>query len=109
MSMLRPGAARGSGVPAQLLVSVRSPADRLFAADHEDGSLDLLVMSRTPLEITCIAKALAHWIASGIPLIVATPVLGLMLNLEGAATVGVMVTLLASATAYHARVPQASA
>ena len=57
--------------------------DRLFAADHEDGSLDLIVMSRTPLELACLAKALAHWIASGIPLIVATPVLGLMLNLDG--------------------------
>jgi heme exporter protein B len=73
--------------------------DRLFTADHEDGSLDLIVMSRTPLELTCIAKALAHWIASSIPLIVATPVLGLMLNLDGAATTGVMLTLLAGTPA----------
>jgi heme exporter protein B len=73
--------------------------DRLFAADHEDGSLDLLVMSRTPLELTCIAKALAHWIASGIPLVVATPILGLMLNLDGSATIAVMVTLLAGTPA----------
>ena len=51
--------------------------DRLFTADHEDGSLDLIVMSRTPLELTCAAKALAHWLAAGLPLIVATPVLGL--------------------------------
>jgi heme exporter protein B len=68
--------------------------DRLFAADHEDGSLDLLVMSRTPLELACIAKALAHWLASTVPLIVAVPILGLMLNLEAAATLGVMLTLL---------------
>ena len=47
--------------------------DRLFMADHEDGSLDLIVMSRTPLELTCAAKALAHWLAAGLPLIVATP------------------------------------
>src|SRR3954467_2933559 len=73
--------------------------DRLFAADHEDGSLDLIVMSRTPLELTCMAKAIAHWIASGIPLIVASPVLGLMLNLDGAATAGVMLTLLAGTPA----------
>jgi heme exporter protein B len=73
--------------------------DRLFAADHEDGSLDLIVMSRTPLELTCIAKAAAHWIATSIPLIVAAPVLGLMLNLDGAATAGVMLTLLAGTPA----------
>ena len=60
--------------------------ERLFAADHEDGSLDLIVMSRTPLELACIAKAFAHWIASSIPLIVAAPVFGLMLNLDGEAT-----------------------
>ncbi|MDI1264739.1 MAG: heme exporter protein CcmB, partial [bacterium] len=51
--------------------------DRLFTADHEDGSLDLIVMGRTPLELTCAAKALAHWLAAGVPLIAATPVLGL--------------------------------
>ena len=68
--------------------------DRLFAADHDDGSLDLIVMSRTPLELACLAKALAHWIASSLPLIAATPVLGLMLNLDVDATMGVMLTLL---------------
>ena len=56
--------------------------DRLFMADHEDGSLDLIVMSRTPLELACAAKALAHWLAAGLPLIIATPVLGLLLNLD---------------------------
>ena len=39
--------------------------DRLFTADHEDGSLDLIVMGRTPLELACAAKALAHWLAAG--------------------------------------------
>jgi heme exporter protein B len=73
--------------------------DRLFAADHEDGSLDLIVMSRTPLELTCLAKALAHWVASSLPLIAATPVLGLMLNLDADATIGVMLTLLAGTPA----------
>jgi heme exporter protein B len=73
--------------------------DRLFAADHEDGSLDLIVMSRMPLELACMAKAIAHWIASGIPLIVAAPILGLMLNLDGEATAGVMLTLLAGTPA----------
>src|SRR5712691_9343743 len=60
--------------------------DRLFMADHDDGSLDLIVMGRTPLELACAAKALAHWLAAGLPLIVATPVLGLLLNLDAAAS-----------------------
>ena len=73
--------------------------DRLFMADHEDGSLDLIVMSRTPLELTCAAKALAHWLAAGLPLIVATPVLGLLLNLDATATSAVALTLLAGTPA----------
>ena len=68
--------------------------ERLFSMDAEDGSLDLLVMSRTPLELACAAKALAHWLAANVPLVVATPVLALLLNLDGAATLGVMLTLL---------------
>ncbi|TAK46807.1 MAG: heme exporter protein CcmB [Xanthobacteraceae bacterium] len=68
--------------------------DRLFTADHDDGSLDIIAMSRMPLEITCAAKAFAHWLASGLPLIVATPILGLMLNLDPAATTAVALTLL---------------
>ena len=73
--------------------------DRLFMADHDDGSLDLIVMSRTPLELACAAKALAHWLAAGLPLIMATPVLGLLLNLDGASTFAVALTLLAGTPA----------
>jgi heme exporter protein B len=68
--------------------------DRLFTADLEDGSLDLIVMSRTPLELSCAAKALAHWLAEGVPLIVATPIIGILLNLDAAATFAVALTLL---------------
>ena len=73
--------------------------DRLFMADHEDGSLDLIVMGRTPLELACAAKALAHWLAAGLPLIIATPVLGLLLNLDATSTSAVAVTLLAGTPA----------
>ena len=68
--------------------------DRLFAADHEDGSLDLILMGRTPLELAVAAKALAHWLTTGLPLVVAVPVLGLLLNLEPAAIGAVALTLL---------------
>jgi heme exporter protein B len=73
--------------------------DRLFMADHEDGSLDLIVMSRAPLELACAAKALAHWLAAGLPLIIATPLLGLLLNLDAASTSAVALTLLAGTPA----------
>ena len=56
-------------------------------------------MSRTPLELTCAAKALAHWLAAGVPLILATPVLGLLLNLDATATAAVALTLLAGTPA----------
>jgi heme exporter protein B len=68
--------------------------DRLFTADQDDGSLDLIAMSRTPLELSCAAKALAHWIAAGVPLIVATPLIGILLNLDANATFAVALTLL---------------
>src|SRR3954463_13953503 len=73
--------------------------DRLFAADHDDGSLDLIVMSRTPLELVCAAKATAHWLFAALPLIVATPLLGLLLNLDATATFAVALTLLAGTPA----------
>src|SRR5215212_6256311 len=51
--------------------------DRLLAADQEDGSLDLLLMGATPLELAVLAKAVAHWITTCVPLVIATPLLGL--------------------------------
>lgn len=73
--------------------------DRLFAADHEDGSLDLLLMGSTPLELAVLAKALAHWVTTGLPLVIATPLLGLFLNLEPVAIGAVALTLLAGTPA----------
>ena len=59
--------------------------DRIFALDYEDGSLDLLVTAPMPLAAVVAMKSLAHWITSGLPLVIVSPVLGLLLNLEGAA------------------------
>ena len=56
--------------------------DRLFQADFEDGSLDLLALAPAPLEVTVLAKCLAHWLTTGVPLIVAAPLLALLLNME---------------------------
>ena len=68
--------------------------DRLFAVDHEDGSLDLILMSETPLELAVAAKAAAHWLTTGLPLVIATPFLGLFMNLDGKASAAVALTLL---------------
>jgi heme exporter protein B len=73
--------------------------DRLFAADHDDRSLDLLLMGSTPLELAVLTKALAHWITTGLPLVIATPLLGLFLNLEPQAIGAVALTLLAGTPA----------
>jgi heme exporter protein B len=55
--------------------------DRIFALDFEDGSLDLLATAPIPLEGVVSVKALAHWLTTGLPLTLASPVLGLLLNL----------------------------
>src|SRR5258708_18500266 len=55
--------------------------DRLFQADFEDGSLDVLALSPLSMESAATAKILAHWLTTGLPLVVLSPVLGLLLNL----------------------------
>ena len=65
--------------------------DRMFTGDHEDGSLDVLVMQSHPLALTFFCKAAAHWLTTGLPLILATPLFGIMLNLS---PLGVGVTML---------------
>src|SRR5512140_902334 len=73
--------------------------DRLFANDHDDGSLDLLMMGSMPLELAVAAKAIAHWLTTCLPLVVIAPVLGLMLNVEMHAMGWVALTLLAGTPA----------
>lgn len=64
-----------------LLASMLS-LDRLFLGDYEDGSLELLVLSPGSLEIVVLAKCTAHWLTTGLPLLIASPVLALLLNLD---------------------------
>jgi heme exporter protein B len=73
--------------------------DRLLAADLEDGSLDLLLMGGTPLELAVAVKAAAHWLTTGLPLVIAAPVFALFLNLDLMATGAVVLTLLAGTPA----------
>lgn len=59
--------------------------DRLFQADHEDGSLDGLALSPLPLEALVAVKALAHWLTTGLPLLLVAPVTAVALGLPAAA------------------------
>jgi heme exporter protein B len=68
--------------------------DRLFATDYEDGSLDLLLTGPLPLELSVAAKAIAHWLTTGLPLVIISPLLGLMLNVEPKAMGAIALTLL---------------
>jgi heme exporter protein B len=68
--------------------------DRLFQADEEDGSLDLLIASGRSLELIVAVKCLAHWAASVAPLVLASPLFGIMLGLDGPAIGAVALTLL---------------
>jgi heme exporter protein B len=68
-------------VMAMAALSALLSLDRLFAGDFEDGSLDGLALSPLSLELVALAKVVAHWLMTGLPLLVAAPVLGLLLNL----------------------------
>jgi heme exporter protein B len=75
----------GRIAPAMLWISALLATllglDRLFQADHEDGSLDLILTSRASLELIVLTKCLAHWLLTGLPLVLAAPFFGLMLGL----------------------------
>ncbi len=83
---------------AALLASLLG-LERLFGADREDGTLDLVVVSGEPLVIYALGRAAGHWLATGLPVVVAAPVLGLILNLEPLALAAVMLTLLVGSPA----------
>lgn len=68
--------------------------DRIFALDHEDGSLDLLATSPLPLEGVVAVKALAHWLVTGLPLTLLAPGLGVLLNLAPSAYGWLVLSLL---------------
>ncbi|MQX38481.1 heme exporter protein CcmB [Roseospira navarrensis] len=79
------------------LLAAMLSLDRLFQTDYEDGSLDLLTLTPTPAMAIVIGKVAAHWLTTGLPLIVASPVLALLLHMrpEG---YGVLVAAMALGT-----------
>jgi heme exporter protein B len=63
------------------LLAVMLSLDRLYQADAEDGSLELLAQGVLPLELVALAKCLAHWLTSGLVLVLASPLLALLMQL----------------------------
>lgn len=76
--------------------------DRIFALDHEDGSLELLATAPIPLEGVVTVKALAHWIVTGLPLTLVAPVLGVLLHLPGPGYAPLVLSLLLGTPALSA-------
>jgi heme exporter protein B len=68
--------------------------ERLFQADWEDGSLEALALMPLPLEAQVLAKCLAHWLVAGVPLIVISPLLALLLHLDAAGYPALLLGLL---------------
>ncbi len=77
-----------------LLLSALLSLGRVFEADFEDGSLEVLATGALPLELVAAAKSLAHWLTTGLPLVMATPLLGLLVNLDIAVSPIVVGTML---------------
>jgi heme exporter protein B len=65
-----------------LLLAALLSLNRMFESDYEDGSLEAIAAGPLPLEMVAAAKALAHWIATGIPLALMAPLLGILLNMD---------------------------
>jgi heme exporter protein B len=76
--------------------------DRLFQGDFDDGSLEVIALSPLPLELVSLAKILAHWLSTGLPLTLLSPLLALLFNLPPSATATLFVSLLLGTPAVSA-------
>ena len=76
------------------LLSVLLSLDRLFKQDYEDGSLDQLMLSPNPLVILVLAKVMAHWLLTGLPLVLIAPLLGMFMRIPDNAVTVLMFSLL---------------
>ncbi len=82
-----------------LLLAALLSLGRIFEADYEDGSLEAIAAGPLPLELVAAAKALAHVLTTGVPLVLMTPILGLLLNLDIAAYPALLGSMLAGVPA----------
>lgn len=76
------------------LLSTLLSLDRLFKSDHADGSLEQMLLSPHPIFILVLAKIVAHWLLTGLPLILIAPLLAVLLHLQESSYTALMLTLL---------------
>jgi heme exporter protein B len=76
------------------LLAAMLSLERMFSADFEDGSLEQFVLSPVPLGMVALAKIIAHWLTTGVLLLIAAPVLAVFYNLPGPAFVPLIVSML---------------
>lgn len=76
------------------LLSTLVSLDRMFQADFEDGSLDAMVETSEFLELSVLAKAVAHWISAGLPVALAAPAVALLLNMPAEGYAPLLISLL---------------
>jgi len=81
------------GLWIALLLSVLLSADQIYQSDYDDGSLELMTFGTVPLEVVAGTKSLAHWLTSGLPLAIAAPLLGFLLNLDTALIVPMLAAM----------------
>ena len=77
---------------AALLAALLS-LEGIFRSDFEDGTLEQFLLSSHPVSVLVLAKILAHWVITGLPLLVISPLLGVLLGLQGDAIIILLVTL----------------
>ncbi len=82
-----------------LLLAALLSAGRIFDNDYEDGTLDVLTTGPLPLYVVAGVKCLAHWLTTGIPLVLLAPILGLLLNLHGSVIISLVLAMLAGTPA----------
>ena len=82
-----------------LLLAVLLSADRIFQQDYEDGSLDIMAMGPVPLELVALAKAVAHWLSTSLPLAIAAALLGFLINLDPGAILPLALAMVAGSVA----------
>ena len=94
MQKLAPGA-----LWIALLLSVLLSADRIFQQDYDDGSLDIMAMGPVPFELVALAKSVAHWLSTSLPLAIAAPLLGFLVNLEPTAILPLAIAMVVGSIA----------
>ena len=76
------------------LLAAMLSVTQMFAVDHQDGSLEQMLLAPQPLLLVTLGKVLAHWLCTGLPLVIAAPLIGVMFDMTGAAIAMLMLTLL---------------